>query len=105
MRSIVTAVILSLTVATAAAALSAPAIALAAKPSASKPAAPPASLDKAKVATHLKNHVDYPADKKTVLAACASTEEFTKEEKAWFASALPAGTYKNADDVLKAVGL
>jgi len=31
--------------------------------------------------------------------------EFTREEKAWFAKALPHGTYDSPKEVTKAVGL
>jgi hypothetical protein len=60
--------------------------------------------DMTRVTAHLKAHVTYPATRAQVLAACAQTPEFTAGEKAWFASRLPEGTYKNANEVLKAVG-
>ncbi|HVO30721.1 MAG TPA: hypothetical protein VMV18_08290 [bacterium] len=62
-------------------------------------------VDREKAMTHLKNHVDYPADRAKILAACADTEEFTKEQKDWFAKHLPEGTYASADDVAKALGI
>ena len=57
-----------------------------------------------KVTAHLKAHVTYPATRAQVLAACAQTPEFTAGEKAWFAARLPAGSYKSAGEVLKAIG-
>jgi hemoglobin len=61
--------------------------------------------DRAKTVSHLKTHVTYPANKDALVSACGGTGEFTDEEQRWFADRLPAGTYKGADDVLKAVGL
>jgi hypothetical protein len=60
--------------------------------------------DKEKGLAHLREHVKYPADRKTILAACADTPEFTAGEKKWFADHLPEGTYTSAEDVIKAVG-
>jgi hypothetical protein len=60
--------------------------------------------DMKKVSAHLSGHVTYPATRAQVLAACASTPEFTAGEKAWFAGRLPEGTYKSAHEVLAAVG-
>jgi hypothetical protein len=60
--------------------------------------------DSQKLATHLKAHVTYPATRAQVLAACAQMPEFTAGEKAWFAARLPEGNYKNAAEVLKAIG-
>ena len=52
---------------------------------------------------HLKNHVEYPANKAAVLAACNGMADAPKEDSAWFAETLPEGDYRNADDVLRAL--
>jgi predicted phage gp36 major capsid-like protein len=57
--------------------------------------------DMKKVASHLREHVKYPATRQEILDACAQTDEFTAAEKAWAAAHLPEGTYASADDVLK----
>ncbi len=54
---------------------------------------------------HLKKHVTYPATRQEILAACATTTEFTGGENAWFSTALPEGTYKTADEVIQAMKL
>jgi len=61
--------------------------------------------DPAKAAEHVKKHVQYPATREAILAACADTPEFSADEKAWFAKTLPPGNYKNADEVIKALKL
>ena len=61
--------------------------------------------DTAKAASHIKNHVKYPATRAELLAACAGTAEFTSQEKKWFADNLAEGTYKSPDDVMKALKL
>ena len=60
--------------------------------------------DSGKLTSHLKAHVNYPATRAEVLAACKQMSEFTAGEKAWFAARLPAGNYKSAGEVLKAIG-
>jgi hypothetical protein len=61
--------------------------------------------DAAKATDHLKNHVKYPTTRAQVLAACADTPEFTAQEKKWFADNIPEGTFKSADEVMKALKL
>jgi hypothetical protein len=60
--------------------------------------------DSQKLTSHLKAHVNYPATRAQVLAACSQMSDFTAGEKAWFAARLPAGSYQNAGEVLKAIG-
>jgi hypothetical protein len=61
--------------------------------------------DQAKTAKHMREHVKYPASREAILAACADTPEFSSEEKKWLSDNLPAGEYKNADDVINALRL
>jgi hypothetical protein len=52
---------------------------------------------------HLREHQQYPATKAELIAACNNLMDFQDNEKKWFASAVPEGTYKSADDVIKAL--
>ncbi len=52
---------------------------------------------------HLKNHVEYPANKATVVAACNGMSDAPKEDSAWFVKTLPEGNYRNAEDVMRAL--
>ena len=96
MRTIISRLVLAvtLTAGVAAPALYHSQVAQAAQAKAKKP-------DMKKVATHLREHVKYPATRQEILDACAQTTEFTEAEKAWAAQHLPEGTYASADDVLK----
>ena len=53
---------------------------------------------------HLKTHQQYPATKAQLVAACNSLSDFSQEDKKEFIEKLPDGTYKSADDVIKALG-
>ncbi len=52
---------------------------------------------------HLKNHVEYPANRAAVIAACNNMSDAPTEDSKWFAKTLPEGNYRNADDVLRAL--
>jgi hypothetical protein len=69
-------------------------------------AKPAASLkvDWKKTEDHLRNHQSYPATRAELLASCKDLMDFSDAEKKWFADHLPEGSYKSADDVLKALG-
>jgi hypothetical protein len=79
--------------------------------SASQPAASPAQAtaaakpDRDQTILHLQRHVEYPASRTKVLAACANTPEFNEAEKKWFTDNLPEGNYASADEVMKALHL
>jgi hypothetical protein len=73
---------------------------------AEKPAAAKASkvkVDWKRVEQHLREHQQYPATKAELVAACNNLMDFEDAEKKWFAAALPDGTYKSADEVMKAL--
>jgi hypothetical protein len=76
-----------------------------ASPSGATAAATSTKPETAKATDHLKNHVKYPATRAQLLAACADTPEFTAQEMKWFADNIPEGTYKSADEVMKALKL
>jgi hypothetical protein len=78
------------------------------------PAPSPASAAQAQAATtpeaaktrhHLQAHVQYPASRDEILAACAQTQEFSPSEKKWVSDSLPDRTYASADEVLQALGM
>jgi hypothetical protein len=52
---------------------------------------------------HAKNHVEYPATKKQLVEACNNMSDMPKAEREWFAKNLPDKTYKNANEVFKAL--
>jgi hypothetical protein len=54
---------------------------------------------------HIEGHIEYPADRATILKACADTDEFTEGEKRWVAESLAEGEYADAAAVISALGL
>jgi hypothetical protein len=54
---------------------------------------------------HFREHVQYPASRAAVLAACADTPEFSAGEKKWLADNLPDRTFASADDIVGALRL
>jgi hypothetical protein len=60
-----------------------------------------AKVDWKHVEQHLREHQEYPATRAQLVASCNNLVDFEDGEKKWFAAALPDGTYKSADDVLK----
>jgi hypothetical protein len=65
----------------------------------------PKNLDVKNVKEHLAKHQTYPATKAELVASCENLVDFSADDKKWFASALPDGTYKSAADVEKAIGI
>ncbi len=64
--------------------------------------------DAAKLKEHVSNHITYPAKGKDIKMACKKEmpDEFTKAERACAESKIKDKTeYKNADEVLKALGV
>lgn len=53
---------------------------------------------------HIRNHVEYPATSQDLVTACSGLSEFSEEDKEWFRTHLPAGTYATPEDVLTALG-
>ncbi len=52
---------------------------------------------------HLKNHIEYPASREQVVAACNNMSDVPADDRDWFSDNLPAGTYSNAGEVLSAI--
>jgi hypothetical protein len=61
--------------------------------------------DTAKAREHFAKHVNYPATRAEILAACAQTPEFSAGEKQWLADNLPEGKYASPADVTRALKL
>lgn len=57
------------------------------------------------VMDHLKTHQNYPATKADLVAECNSLSDFSQEDKTWFTTTLPEGTYNSAEEVVKALGV
>ncbi len=53
--------------------------------------------------THLKNHVQYPANRSQVISACNNMMDAPKDDSEWVANALPEGNYRSADEVVSAL--
>jgi hypothetical protein len=94
MRTILSTLVLSLSLAAAAASGAYAEKAAAAKTGNVK-------VDWKKLEMHLRDHQKYPATKPELIATCNNLLEFEEAEKKWFANALPERTYKSADEVLK----
>ena len=61
---------------------------------------------KAKYLEHAGEHVEkYPASCNDLVQSCNNLSEFTSDEKKWFSEALPHGSYRNKDEVKKALHL
>jgi hypothetical protein len=54
---------------------------------------------------HLKQHQKYPATRDELVRECNELSDFSQEDKTWFVSHLPDGTYRSAQDVTRALGL
>jgi len=52
---------------------------------------------------HLQKHIVYPATKKEIIEACNTMMDVPKKEKEWFEKNLPDWTYRNADEVIRAI--
>ena len=52
---------------------------------------------------HLKSHVQYPATRAQVVAACNNMSHINPADKDWFAANLPEGTYKGPNDIVNAL--
>jgi hypothetical protein len=62
---------------------------------------------KTKLNEHVGMHVEggYPATCSALVESCNNMNEFTTEEKDWFAKALPHGTFNSPDEVKKAISI
>lgn len=60
---------------------------------------------KTELMKHIHEHVNYPATKEELVMACNKMDHISQEGKNWFSENLPDGTYNNADEVMKALGM
>ncbi len=61
--------------------------------------------DKKGAIDHIKNHQEYPATKKELVASCNNLSDFSKEDKEWYKSHLSDKTYNSAEELLEALHL
>lgn len=61
--------------------------------------------DTQNVIQHLREHQQYPATRDELVAECDELSDFSMEDKEWFKKNLPEGTYKSAEEVMKALNL
>jgi len=59
---------------------------------------------KAFIERHIQ-HIKYPSKKSEIIAACVSMAEMPKADREWIEQNLPDGTYKSADEVVRALKL
>ena len=63
------------------------------------------NMDMKEMTDHLKTHMKYPATKQDIWSACNTMAHVPEEHKKMFMDKVPDGTYKSADDVMKAAGM
>ncbi len=63
------------------------------------------NYDKKELMDHLKNHVMYPATKRTIVEMCNNMQHVPSETRSWVEEELPEGNYKSADEVVQSLGL
>ncbi len=61
--------------------------------------------DIAVIKSHLIDRINYPATKNDIVAASAKISYIPPTEKQLFIDRVPNGTYKNADDVIRAADM
>lgn len=59
--------------------------------------------DRENVMMHLREHTKYPATRDQLVKECNSLSDFSDEDKKWFSDNLPAGTYRSAEEVARAL--
>lgn len=52
---------------------------------------------------HLKNHVNYPASRSQVVAACNDMSDAPAEDRDWVTKNLPEGNYRTPAEVVTAL--
>lgn len=62
-------------------------------------------MDTNMIIHHLREHQQYPASREELIRECDSLSDFSEEDKKWFMEKLPEGTYKSADEVVRALGI
>lgn len=58
---------------------------------------------KKEVLEHLQKHIVYPTTKREIIEACNKMMDVSPEDKDWFEKNLPEWSYRNADEVIRAV--
>jgi len=52
---------------------------------------------------HLRNHLSYPVTRDELLKACSNMSDVPAEDRRWVEKTLPEGTYRNTDEVIRAL--
>jgi hypothetical protein len=52
---------------------------------------------------HLKHHVQYPASRSQVVAACNNMSDVSEGNRDWFMKNLPEGSYKSPTEIMSAL--
>jgi hypothetical protein len=52
---------------------------------------------------HIKNHIDYPATKQQVVAACGNMSDVPSDDKEFVSKSLPDQTFRGPEDVVNAL--
>ena len=60
---------------------------------------------KQELTTHVKDHMNYPATKQQIMAACSQMAHVPQAGREWAAEKLADRTYASANEVLQALGL
>ncbi len=63
------------------------------------------NIDKKEIMTHLKSHIMYPANKRTIVESCNNMAHVPASTRTWVEQQLPEGTYKSSDEVVMKLGL
>jgi len=58
---------------------------------------------KKEVVEHIQKHIVYPASKTQIIEACNKMMDVSQEDKEWFEKNLPEWSYRNADEIIRAV--
>ncbi len=61
--------------------------------------------DEANIATHLREHQQYPATREELIETCNQLGDFSDEDKQTFMDKLPEGTYNTAEEVMMALDM
>lgn len=65
----------------------------------------PGLRDVNKVEIHIIDDVKYPASREDVIKTFEEFEDVDPSDKEWVSKRLPAGTYRNDDEVIHAMGM
>ena len=62
-------------------------------------------MDTKELMSHLQNHIQYPATKRTIVESCNQMAHVPAASRTWVEQKLPEGNYKSANEVVMTLGL